>query len=291
MTSRTGKCGCSSSASASRSVSGCASRSAWFATSTVGRRTSSTSATSACPSVRSCGEPGKPGHSVTRCIRRAARSRLTTSIWLKQSGSARSITRQAASADCSVLASQGNGCSTETGGRSTSCSDTSCQGSIPGSGNCVVCGYGPLFAPEPVSRACNVDLPELGGPSSATCAAPSGRTTSAGELRAPPRFGAASSSSSSWMRRFRSACRWSVPLCLGITRSISRRHSSRSWGSRALRSASAAALYSGVRLAGMPQEVSGIEVFNVGRMCQVMDFRHPALQRGKPRPEDSNDER
>jgi hypothetical protein len=43
----------------------------------------------------------------------------------------------------------------------------------------------------------------------------------------------------------------SVSLCLGITRRISRSDSRRSRGSRALRKAASAALYSGVRLAGM----------------------------------------
>src|SRR4030095_13650627 len=53
------------------------------------------------------------------------------------------------------------------------------------------------------------------------------------------------------MRRLISPWRWSVPLCFGMTRSISRRRSRRSRGSRALRNAASAALYSGVRLAGM----------------------------------------
>src|SRR5262245_33197574 len=53
------------------------------------------------------------------------------------------------------------------------------------------------------------------------------------------------------MRRLISPWRWSVPLCFGMTRSISRRRSKRSRGSRALRNAASAALYSGVRLAGM----------------------------------------
>src|SRR5206468_12393838 len=54
----------------------------------------------------------------------------------------------------------------------------------------------------------------------------------------PISFGARSSSSdSSLMRRLMSPWRWSVPLCFGITRSISRSRSSRSLGSRALRNA------------------------------------------------------
>jgi hypothetical protein len=66
---------------------------------------------------------------------------------------------------------------------------------------------------------------------------------------------------------------------------------SRSWGSRAWRNASAAARYSGERLAGMSPGVSGFEVCNAGRMCQVMGFRRPPLQRGIPCAEDRNDER
>src|SRR5215510_8874569 len=48
-----------------------------------------------------------------------------------------------------------------------------------------------------------------------------------------------------------SACSLSVPLCLGISRSISSRHRSSSSGVCARRYSSSAFLYCGVRLAGM----------------------------------------
>src|SRR3972149_3893076 len=113
-----------------------------------------------------------------------------------------------------------------------------------------------MCAPDPVSRACSADFPAFGGPISAICAAPSGRITSAGPLRAAPPFrGPSSSSDSSLMRCLMSAWRWSVPLCLGMVRSISRRESRRSRGSRALRNAASAALYSGERFAGMAAAV------------------------------------
>ena len=62
---------------------------------------------------------------------------------------------------------------------------------MPGSGNWVVNGYGATWACEPVRRACSADFPVLGGPISASCAAPWGLMTSGGPLRAaPPFFGA-----------------------------------------------------------------------------------------------------
>src|SRR5262245_12691246 len=50
---------------------------------------------------------------------------------------------------------------------------------------------------------------------------------------------------------FSSACSLSVPLCFGISRSISSRHRSSSSGVCARRYSSSAFLYCGVRLAGM----------------------------------------
>src|SRR5437762_4097969 len=78
--------------------------------------------------------------------------------------------------------------------------------------------------------------------------------TCVGPPRAPARFGPSNSSARSLMRALMSACRCSVPLCLGIVRSISRNHSRRSRGSRALRKAASAALYSGLRLAGIAKK-------------------------------------
>src|SRR5437763_3147471 len=130
----------------------------------------------------------------------------------------------------------------------------SSNGSMPGTGDWVVNGDGPASLREPVSTACNVDLPEFGGPTRQTCAAPSRRSALAW-LR-PPLRGAASSSVSSRMRDLMSAWRCSVPLCFGIVRSISRRHSRRSRGSRARLYACSASLYSGERFAGMAASVA-----------------------------------
>ena len=105
--------------------------------------------------------------------------------------------------------------------------------SIPGSGYCVVNGYAPTWVCEPVSAACSADLPVLGGPTIATCAAPSGWMNVGGPLRAPPFDGPASSSLSSLIFVLMSARRCSVPLCFGIVRCISWRRSRRSFGSRA----------------------------------------------------------
>src|SRR5215470_15243537 len=124
-------------------------------------------------------------------------------------------------------------------------------GIMPGSGCWVVNGYAATWAPEPVSTACSEDLPTFGGPMRASWAAPSGRTTKDGPPRPPPFRGRSSSSESSLIRRLMSPWRWSVPLCFGMTRSISRRRSRRSTGSRAWRNAASAARYSGVRFAGM----------------------------------------
>src|SRR5262249_60184208 len=59
------------------------------------------------------------------------------------------------------------------------------------------------------------------------------------------------------MGRLMTPWRWSVPLCLGIVRRFSRTRSRRSCGSRALRNASSAARYSGVRLAGIGHAPTG----------------------------------
>src|SRR6266478_5468039 len=114
----------------------------------------------------------------------------------------------------------------------------------------VVNGYVATRAPDPVSRACSEDLPALGGPISAICAAPSGRITSAGPPCPPPFLAPSSSSPRSLMRALISPWMCSVPLCLGMARSISGSHSRRSRGSRDFRKAASAVLYSGERLAG-----------------------------------------
>ena len=85
-------------------------------------------------------------------------------------------------------------------------------------------------------------LAALLGVTAGAWAAPSARTTCDGPLRRPPFFGALSSSVNCLMRLLMSAWRCSVPLCFGMVRIISRRHSSRSRGSRALRKASSAFL-------------------------------------------------
>ncbi len=191
--------------------------------------------------------------SVTRFSRSAACTACTCST---HEGSPRSMTSRHASAVCNVPAIHGTGCSGDMAGKSTSSKWISSWGIMPGSGYWVVKGYGATCAFDPVSRTCSEDLPELGGPISAICAAPSGRMTSAGPPRAaPPFLGPSSSAESSLMRVLMSACRWSVPLCLGMVRSISRSRSRRSRGSRALRKAASAALYSGERLAGMADTV------------------------------------
>ena len=99
-----------------------------------------------------------------------------------------------------------------------------------------------------VSAATSADLPVLGGPTSATCPAPS-RGMMWLKVLLPALPPAASGSFA--MRALRSAWRPSVPLCLGTTRSISSSASSFSSGLFAARNRSSARLYSGVRLAGI----------------------------------------
>ena len=186
--------------------------------------------------------------SVTRFSRSTARTACACST---HEGSPRSTTKKHASAVCKVPASHGSKCSGEIAGRSTSWKWMSSNGIMPGSGYWVVNGYGATCALDPVSRACSEDLPALGAPINAICPAPSGRSTRAGPPRAaPPLRGPSTSSERSLMRCLISACRWSVPLCLGMVRSISRSQCRRSRGSRALRNESSAAFLLGRKVGG-----------------------------------------
>lgn len=115
----------------------------------------------------------------------------------------------------------------------------------------VVWPWEPISARDPVKCLCKLDLPEFGGPIMASWAAPSGRTVCAGPDRAAPFFGPVSCSASCLIRLLISLCRCSVPLCLGIVRSISLRQTRRSPSSFASRKACSAFLYSGLRLAGI----------------------------------------
>ena len=129
----------------------------------------------------------------------------------------------------------------------------SSNGSMPGSGTRVVYGNGPISAREPVRIACRLDFPEFGGPMRPICAAPSRCTECTEPPRAGPLRGSSNSSPSCLIRDLMSAWMCSVPLCLGMVRSISFRQSRRSPGSRAARKACSALLYSGERLAGIAQ--------------------------------------
>src|SRR5262245_14336640 len=146
-------------------------------------------------------------------------------------------------------------------------------GSIPGWADWVVNGNGPTAACDPVSRSCSADFPEFGGPSNATCPAPSGWTTWAGPVRAPPLRGPASSSVSSLIRVRMSAWRCSVPLCLGSVRSISWSPASRSSGVRAERKSASALLYSGETFVGISNHRRRYPAINFARVPPVLQGR------------------
>ena len=135
---------------------------------------------------------------------------------------------------------------------------------MPGCGLVVVNGYSATTGSARVSAASNCDLPQLGGPSRTTCAAPSGST-----LMTWPCLWVRVSSSwrSRAMRRLSSACIFSVPLCLGMVASISSRASRRSSGLCAALNLVSAARYCGVRFAGMR-----------------LDCRLPSCRATRPRP-------
>ena len=137
-----------------------------------------------------------------------------------------------------------------TAGESSSWIWMSWKSSIPGSRCWVVNGYSATSGLARVRALSREDLPPLGGPTSTTWAAPSRSKSRPPPLPAflPP---ASCSSLSLARRRFRSANRWSVPLCLGRRAIKSCRRETFSSRVRAARKASSAFRYSGVTLVGM----------------------------------------
>src|SRR5665811_2573134 len=182
-----GKCRSPSSRQTARSPSMSGMASALFATSSVGRRIANGSSPDA----------GSPSHEPVSVTRRSARISRASRICSTHPGWPRSTTNSAPSADWRVLPIHGIGWCREIGGRSTSWMAASLTGNIPGSGCCVVNGYAPIWAWDPVSATCRLDLPVFGGPRIATCAAPSGWMKVGGPPRSPPFEGPASSSFSS----------------------------------------------------------------------------------------------
>jgi hypothetical protein len=109
------------------------------------------------------------------------------------------------------------------GGRSTIWIWTSSSKTImPGTGPCVAKGKG-VGAVGALERRCTMALfPAFGAPRSGTCPAPHFSMRKGSKAFFPFEGLEASSRSLEILRR-RSACRWSVPLCLGMTASISSR--------------------------------------------------------------------
>jgi hypothetical protein len=119
------------------------------------------------------------------------------------------------------------------GGVSTSWIWVFSNGIIAGRGSCVVYGYGAISSSVPVSRLISADLPAFGGPTTTTCGYWPLSTAYDGPFR--PRLRAWRSALASLILRLMSAWRCSVPLCLGMTLSISCSASSCSFGSLAAR--------------------------------------------------------